>query len=127
MLKRLLALVFVLVVAGQASAGICACLETGKSAVHSCCKKKKSKNNSVSRKGCCDADCMRVSTETSPRASAERAKEITPSDLAAVRPAEVRLPLDVPVEGVIAAIIFREKPKRAPPPDLIVLNRSFRI
>lgn len=59
MLRKLAALLFVLAIAGQVSAGICVCAGSQSSkAGHSCCKRKKASGNSISKKPCCDMNCM---------------------------------------------------------------------
>jgi hypothetical protein len=58
MLKRLVAIIFVFVVAGQVSAGVCGCVGGGNKSIHSCCKRDKIAGDSIRNKGCCDAECM---------------------------------------------------------------------
>ena len=58
MLKRLTAIFFVFVIAGQVSAGVCGCVGGENKARHSCCKRDKTAGDSIRSKGCCDADCM---------------------------------------------------------------------
>lgn len=63
MLQRLVALFFILALAGQVLASVCACLEE-KSAGHakmSCCLRKKKTQPVMKKKSCCDAPCGETS------------------------------------------------------------------
>jgi hypothetical protein len=119
---------FVLVVAGNASAGVCACLKPAGSKAHACCKPKKAKNDSVSRKGCCERDCLNVKTESNPRVAAERAPSFQTGPIV---PAPMFLSDNDPFATVAVRtggpVVEKQRPKRAPPPDIFLLNSSFRI
>lgn len=77
MLQRLAAVFFILALAGQVLAGVCACLDEGGSS-HSkmpCCLKKKAQETSVSKKKCCDAVCGQTG-ENLPRSHSETSVKI---------------------------------------------------
>jgi hypothetical protein len=58
MLKRFAAILFIFVMVGQVSAGVCGCLGGPRADQHSCCKREKVSGDSVRTKGCCDGDCI---------------------------------------------------------------------
>ena len=58
MVKRLAAFLFIFVIAGQVSAGVCGCVGGESESKHSCCKREKGAGDSIRAKGCCDADCL---------------------------------------------------------------------
>jgi hypothetical protein len=58
MVKRLAAFLFVLVIAGQVSAGVCGCIGGESKSKHSCCKRAKKTVDSIQKKSCCGVDCM---------------------------------------------------------------------
>src|SRR5947209_20214456 len=68
MLKRLTAILFIFVMAGQISAGVCGCLGGDSRPQHSCCERKKSVGDALRRKGCCDDnDCSIRQSERLPQ------------------------------------------------------------
>src|SRR5436309_947504 len=67
MLKRLIAIFFIFLIAGQVSAGMCGCLRDVSQPQHSCCRHKKSANDSIRQKGCCDNDCAMSQSERLPQ------------------------------------------------------------
>ena len=62
MLKQLAVLIFILAVAGQASAFVCDCIKN--SAAHVCCEKRTPSSTSFSTRGCCSKNCLTVSDNT---------------------------------------------------------------
>jgi hypothetical protein len=76
MLKRLAALLFVFVIAGQVSAGVCGCFSGETRARHSCCKSKKATGDAMRPTTCCDKDCIVRSTQTVTQDRTEPAAKI---------------------------------------------------
>jgi len=131
MLKRTAAIFFILVVAGQAWAGVCGCLKSEVQAGHSCCKKKsKSETPSISPKGCCDQHCFWTATETNPRSQSDKAA----TDLGTKIKAE---PIDRAVWAFRSVSVVPPAPSppflnhrlrySRPPDDLYLRNHSFLI
>ena len=62
MLRRLVVLIFILTVAGQASVGVCGCLRTVDR--HACCEKQTSDVTLISTSGCCGQDGLKITNDS---------------------------------------------------------------
>jgi hypothetical protein len=71
MLKRLAAIFFVFVIAGQASAGVCGCFTGENEPRHSCCKPKRVDGDAMRPTNCCDTECFLHASENAPQARIE--------------------------------------------------------
>jgi len=128
MLKRLTAIFFIFLIAGQVSAGVCGCLGDGDRPQHSCCKHERSASDALRRKGCCDNDCAMSQSERVPQDRTITAFKITSK--AIPEPAIPKLENFVPVESPsfassIAAVDHRLKYSR--PPELYLRHHAFLI
>jgi hypothetical protein len=77
MLHRLIALFFILALAGQVLAGVCVCLDekSGGDSKMSCCLRKKAHQPSMKKKSCCDSPCGQTG-ETLPGSHSESSVKI---------------------------------------------------
>lgn len=127
MLKRLSALVFVLAVAGQASAGVCNCPGFSTKKTHSCCKPVDSKVPVISTKGCCDPDCNVFGTQTADRSRIQASLKLTPIATGVV--IEIPRMLSSAYVGLWQPVVFPidQRFELARPPNLFILHHSFRI
>src|SRR5688572_22603815 len=77
MLHRLIALFFILALAGQVLAGVCVCLDDkgGSNSKMSCCLRKKARQPSMKKKMCCDSPCGQTG-DTLPRSHSESSVKI---------------------------------------------------
>ncbi|HTH51597.1 MAG TPA: hypothetical protein VL501_06675 [Pyrinomonadaceae bacterium] len=126
MLRRIVAVIFVLGIVGQAWAAACVCDDA--KLVHSCCKRKVEKNNCFSAKGCCDDEgCIQQRT---PTPSASLSQPVVTRTPVAAQPVDVlhytfTAPVDYePVRPTATAGRSRHL---ARPPDLYVRHHAFRI
>ena len=62
MLKQLAVLIFILAVAGQASALVCDCIKNSDALV--CCEKGTPSSTSISTRGCCTQNCLTIRDDT---------------------------------------------------------------
>lgn len=131
MFKRLAVLLFILVVAGQAWAGICGCLNMQAQPSHSCCKRssKKTSAASLSPKGCCDQDCYWTTSQKTPRSQSENSAIDVTSRLKAEPVARIvwSLPALTIGQPVPAAPYFNHRLRYSRPPDLYLRHHSFLI
>ena len=128
MLKRLAAIFFIFVIAGQVSAGVCGCLGDAGKPQHSCCKRQKANRDAIRQKGCCDEDCAMQPSERSPQDRTNVTAKI--SVKAVAEPPSVRLEKFHPLsEGnavpLVKTSLHRLKYSR--PPELYVRHHSFLI
>lgn len=128
MLKRLAAILFIFAVAGQVSAGVCGCLESGLEHQHSCCRHERSDRDTLRGKGCCDSDCAMTQSEKLPQDRASADIKLTLKAVA--EPATLKLENYAPITIVslapfIASIDHRLKYSR--PPELYVRHHAFLI
>lgn len=63
MLRRLIAVFFVLALAGQIYAGVCGCVGGKSELEHACCKPKTAVENSMQGKACCETICAMSQSE----------------------------------------------------------------
>jgi hypothetical protein len=137
MLKRLAALLFIFVLAGQVLSGVCVCLEgigdeSDPHAKMACCKREKSVGTSVSAVACCDAPCGSEGSDRSkfPGSQSESNVKIPAPVLAAVEKF-INLLSGLPPNYASPPAI----PKRAGkpplrlshPPNLYLQNHAFLI
>ena len=62
MLRQLAVLIFILALAGQASAFVCDCIKN--SDAHVCCEKGTPSSTSISTRGCCTQNCLTIPDDT---------------------------------------------------------------
>jgi len=125
MLKRLLVLLFILTVAGQASAGICNCVAETKK-VHSCCKRARPDRPVFNAKGCCEQDCAVYNGARTDRTRVESSVDVRSDVAAAHRPFTWERPLLM--VGKSSIIIFVDQRIKYPrPPNLYLFHQAFLI
>jgi hypothetical protein len=128
MVKRLTAFLFILVIAGQVSAGVCGCIGGESKPQHSCCKRAKKAVDSISKKSCCDTDCAaRQSDRPVQDRTASQAKlQSQTSD----EPREA-LPFTFERTAIIRAVpvthFTNHRLKYARPPELYLRHHAFLI
>ncbi len=130
MLHRLIALFFILTLAGQVLAGVCVCLDEtgGKGAKTSCCLRKKAQQPSMKRKMCCNTPCGE-SGGTIPGSQSESSVKLP----VVVRKAVERLLFSIAPRPVYAALPTNLKrrenaaQKVSKPPILYLQNHAFLI
>lgn len=128
MLRQLAAILFVFVIAGQVSAGVCGCFDDVSKPQHSCCKRQKLKGDSIRPTNCCDADCAMRQSERLPQDRAQVVDNIKQQQTS--EPAVVKR---FSFEPFIMSFVPRPLPtldhrlKLARAPDLVVLNCAFLI
>jgi hypothetical protein len=128
MLKRLVAIFFIFVIAGQVSAGVCGCLGAESQPRHSCCKRQKPTVDALRQKGCCDSECALSQSERLPQ---ERTNTTVKLTLKAVtEPALPRLERFAPlaidnIEQTVGIVDHRLKYSR--PPELYLRHHAFLI
>jgi hypothetical protein len=128
MVKRLVALLFIFVIAGQVSAGVCGCMGLGNKPKHSCCKRSKDKANAFKAKGCCGANCMVGRTErpaqdrtaSSPEIKFQEVRDFVPVIPIVLKPV-TRHATHTP------APFANHRLKHPRPPDLFLLHHAFLI
>jgi hypothetical protein len=128
MVKRLVALLFVFVIAGQVSAGVCGCLGDVNQPQHSCCKRQKTNGDSLRQKGCCDSECAMQQSERLPQDRTNATAKI--SFKAVVEPAALRLDNFAPVAELPIARSTVDQDFRlefARPPELYLRHHAFLI
>ena len=128
MLKRLTAIFFIFLIAGQVSAAVCGCLGGESQPQHSCCKHERSANDSLRQKGCCDNDCAMSQSERLPQDRTITSFKITSKAVA--EPATPKLEKFVPITTLniartISAIDQRLTYSR--PPELYLRHHAFLI
>ena len=128
MLKRLAALLFVFVIAGQVLADVCACLGGDKMAQDSCCARTVLTANSIRAITCCDTDCMLQQSERLPQDRTQTIDKLQFQPAAEQALVEQRSfqPVAVPTAPTSLPQIDHRL-KFARPPDLVVLNCDFLI
>lgn len=130
MLQRLIALFFILTLAGQVLAGVCVCLDEtgGKGAKTSCCLRKKARQSSMKRKMCCSKPCGEPG-DTIPGSQSESAVKLP----VVVRKAVEKLLVTIAPRSVYAALPTDLKRRRdaaqkiSKPPILYLKNHAFLI
>jgi hypothetical protein len=130
MFKRFAVLFFILVVAGQAWAGICGCLNTQAQPSHSCCKRsKKSSVTTVASKGCCDQDCSWSAGQRTPLSQSENSAVDVSSKVKAQPLTRIvwSLPILAVEQPVQAAPYLNHRLRYSRPPDLYLRHHSFLI
>lgn len=128
MLKRLAAFLFIFVIAGQVSAGVCGCVGSDNKLQHSCCKRQKTAGDSISKKGCCDTDCMVRQSERQVQVRAEPGAHL--QFQAVDEPSEIpKLSLErVSIRSTVTIKPFaNHRLKYARPPELYLRHRAFLI
>jgi hypothetical protein len=128
MLKRLAALLFIFVMAGQVSAGVCGCLGGENRAQHSCCKRKKMSRDAISAKSCCETDCLVRHSEKLVQDRTQAGPKI--KFQAAASPVKPGLALLLPTTTRIAVVVSPysdHRLKYARPPELYVRHRALLI
>jgi len=128
MLKRLTAIFFVFLIAGQVSAGVCGCLCGESEPRHSCCLHQKSANDTVRQKGCCDNDCAMSQSERLPQDRTVTSFKL--NSKAVAEPATPKLENFIRIVTqnaavTIAAVDHRLKYSR--PPELYLRHHAFLI
>ena len=129
MLKRIIAILFIFVMAGQVSAGVCGCISGYGQPQHSCCKHKKAVNDTMRRKGCCDDnDCAMRQSERLPQDRTDAAVKITLRIAAAPPMPKLENFKPVALQNFVpltAAVDHRLKYSR--PADLYLRHHAFLI
>jgi hypothetical protein len=128
MVKRLTALFFIFLIAGQAYAGVCGCLSGQSMTQHACCKRQKLKIDSMRSTTCCDTDCILRQSEKLPQDRTQAVDKLLFQHIAE--------PLAI-VQISFHPVLVRTAPaalskvdhrlKFARPPDIVVLNCAFLI
>ena len=130
MFKRFAVLFFILVVAGQAWAGICGCLNTQAQPSHSCCQRsKKSSVTTVSPKGCCDKDCYWTSNQKTPLSQFDNSTLDVSSKLKAEPIARIVWTQTAPtvLQPIPPPPFLNHRLRYSRPPDLYLRHHSFLI
>jgi len=129
MLKRLTAILFIFIMAGQVSAGVCGCLGGDSRPRHSCCERKKSVGDTLRRKGCCDDnDCSMRQSERLPQDRTNATARITLK--IAAEPTMPKLESFEPValqSFVPSTTAVDHRLKNSRPPDLYLRYHAFLI
>jgi hypothetical protein len=129
MLKRLTAILFIFIMAGQISVGVCGCLGGDSRPPHSCCEHKKPYNDMMRRKGCCDDnDCAMRQSERLPQDRTNATAKITLK--VAVEPTMPKLESFEPVtlrSFVLSTAAVDHRLKYSRPPDLYLRHHAFLI
>jgi hypothetical protein len=128
MLKRLTAIFFIFVIVGQVSAGVCGCLGSGIQPQHSCCRHKKSANDAIRQKGCCDTDCAMSRSERLPQDRTNTAIKITLKAVA--KPAAPKLENFAPIatQNIAPVVTVADHHlKYSRPPELYLRYHAFLI
>ena len=128
MVKRLAAFLFIFVIAGQVSAGVCGCMGGESNSKHSCCKREKGGVDSIRAKGCCDTDCM--ARQSDRPVQDRRAPQPQLHFQTAVEPVEVlKFVFDrVAVRRTVSVNRFtNHRLKYARPPELYLRHHAFLI
>lgn len=126
--RRISALIFIFLMAGQAWSAVCPCRTTSKQ-VHACCKPKKEKSNYAATKGCCDGSgCFtdRGSNQVVTTLSAN------PDIIVVQAGSTTALPVSVAPAPIIKSTISLSRydgflHRYARPPDLYVRHHAFLI
>ncbi|MEO8574867.1 MAG: hypothetical protein ABI481_12950 [Pyrinomonadaceae bacterium] len=128
MLKRLAAVLFIFVIAGQVSAGVCGCLGDESNTQHSCCKRNKLGVDEMRAPRCCDTNCAASASEKVAQDRGERAAKTqfkqTLEPAAVQRVSFQTFPV---VRPVTVSAFSDHRLKYSRPPDLFLLNRAFLI
>lgn len=128
MVKRLTALFFIFLIAGQAYAGVCGCLSGQSMPHHACCKRQKLKIDSMRATTCCDTDCILRQSEKLPQDKSQAVDKLKFQPIAEPSAVVQISSLPVLVRMVPAALPkFDHRLKFARPPDIVVLNCAFLI
>ena len=128
MLKRLTAIFFIFLIAGQVSAGVCGCLSDVSQPQHSCCRHKRSANDAVRRKGCCDNDCAMSQSERLPQDRTITSFEITSKAVAQPLTPKVENFTAVAVPNMAFAVTAGDhRLKYSRPPELYLRHHAFLI
>ena len=128
MLKRLTAILFIFLIIGQVSAGICGCVVDNSQPQHSCCKRQKASADVLRQKGCCENDCAMSQSERLPQDRAGVAFKISYKAIA--QPATPKLESFAPVAAqtiVLAATAADHHLKYSRPPELYLRHHAFLI
>jgi hypothetical protein len=131
MLKRIAALLFIIVLAGQVLAGVCVCLDE-KGSGHSkmsCCKRKKIVVPSMSKKPCCDSPCGQPMSETLPRSLSDSSIKIPLAERTAVEKLLISLNRRT-TQAMLPPVHKRSKEaslRKSNPPNLYLYNHAFLI
>ena len=128
MLKRLAAVLFIFVIAGQVSAGACGCLGDDNSDQHSCCKRNKLGVDEMRAPGCCETNCTASLSERVAQDRSERAVKVQFKQT--IEPAAMQRvsfqPLPI-VHPVTVSAFSDHRLKYSRPPNLFLLHRAFLI
>ena len=128
MVKRLAAFLFILVIAGQVSAGVCGCVGGKGRSVHSCCKRGKVAGDTIRNKGCCEAECIGrqsdrpVQDRTAPQAKLQVETADTPLQVR-----KFTLERTVLHRTVSVNHFANHRLKYARPPELYLRHRAILI
>ena len=128
MLKRLIALLFIFVIAGQVSACVCGCLGAESQPRHSCCKRQKPDRDAVRRKGCCDEDCALRQAERLPQDRTNSVAKITYKAEAELITLSLVSFAPITAQNLaLAAAVTDHRIKYSRPPDLYLRHHAFLI
>ncbi|MEO6334858.1 MAG: hypothetical protein ABIO91_07720 [Pyrinomonadaceae bacterium] len=128
MLKRLVAVLFIFVIAGQVSAGVCGCIGDESKAQHSCCKRNNLGVDEMRAPGCCDTNCTASASERVVQDRSERAAKIQFKQ--AIAPAAIQRVAFQPLPAVRTVTVSAVSDHRltySRPPNLFLLHRAFLI
>jgi len=128
MLKKLTAIFFIFLIAGQVSAGICGCVVDNSQPQHSCCKAQKASADALRRKGCCDNDCAMSRSERLTQDRAGVAFKF--SSKAIAQPATPKFESFAPVAAqtiASASTAIDHRLKYSRPPELYLRHHAFLI
>ena len=128
MLKRFAAVLFIFVIAGQVSAGVCGCLGDENNAQHSCCKRNKLGVDEMRAPTSCDTNCTASVSERVAQDRGERAAKIQLKQT--IEPAAIQRVSFQPfpiVRPVTVSAFSDHRHKYSRPPDLFLLHRAFLI
>ena len=110
MLRRLIAVFFVLALAGQIYAGVCGCVGGKSESAHACCKPKTAIENSMQGKTCCETACVMSRSEN---VVPDRVESFAKISLQVVQP-----------ESIVPAFEFISVLDRKPPSHQLAFHDS---
>jgi hypothetical protein len=128
MLKRLTAILFIFVMAGQISAGVCGCLGGESRPQHSCCRHKLSTKDAIRQRGCCDNECAMQQSEKLPQDRTNATVKVSLKAL--IQPAALTLENFAPVkrQSVAPTVVATDhRLKYSRPPELFLRHHAFLI
>ncbi|MER3429692.1 MAG: hypothetical protein C4324_01380 [Blastocatellia bacterium] len=128
MLKRVAAIFFVLLIAGNAWAAVCGCIDGGNRKMPSCCKKQQEGRNSMAAKQCCGGDCFVQSGNSRSSVKSEPIVRLSAPQAAAQNELNISPAIFAPaVSSRRPRTSSYRRPHLPPPPNLYIKHHSILI